>query len=425
MNRNLFSAKKYKKQFSMARQKSRLSWYSVYLFVFLALIGCLTFASTMNAIGNIARRQNPTVALRFVPDEPVALSFKADQLFASSQNSEDLKKVEKLAKQSLIIYPLNATALRLLGWVADVRGEKYKAKNLNLLATKVSRRDFGAQLWLIENAVAAGNKKQALSHYNVALSTTKSSYDVLFPTLIGALADPEVRHELVRYVRQTPEWLSAFLSEAVSASANPANVADVLLFAGPLPSTQAYQALSNRLLSELANKSKFAAFRQYYLSLPNTKLITLQSAAIDKRTVDLVYPAAGWRVTDSAAIGGTFSEDSGNYRLSAFAGSGQRGTAMQKYLFLDPGNYRFAAKYRIVNGSQDSAIDWSIRCLDATAETNLLTGWGHLKGGGAALSHDFSISKSCKAQLATLQIAGGSGQTGTDFLVTSVMISRL
>jgi hypothetical protein len=194
----------------------------------------------------------------------------------------------------------------LLCYVADVRGDTKKARELMLLSHKVSRRDFGTQLWLIEDAVARGDKKQALYHYDIAMRTTPSSFPILFPTLTGALSDPEVRVALAPIVRQAPIWLPSYLSEAINTVENPANLADVLVKAGGLPEEEVYQNLSNALLGQLAAKNKFPAFRQYYLTLNGSKPAAFQSAALTKDTVNVRYPAMGWQVVENVGIGGSF-----------------------------------------------------------------------------------------------------------------------
>ncbi len=163
----------------------------------------------------------------------LALSRKADELFAAKQDPATLAKVEAMAKQSLRGGALNPVAIRLLGYVADARGDQKKAREFMLLSQKVSRRDFGTQLWLIEDAVKRNDKKQALYHYDIAMRTTPSSFPLLFPTLTGALDDPEVRAGLAPYVKAAPEWLLSFLPHAIGTSENPSYLVDVLLKAGP------------------------------------------------------------------------------------------------------------------------------------------------------------------------------------------------
>ena len=200
-------------RFAALRAKPPMYWAK--LVAWFSIVGYIAWLSFIHAVANITWQQNPDMALRFVPDHPLALSRKADELFAEKQDPATLAKVEAMAKQSLRGGALNPVAIRLLGYVADVRGDQKKARELMLLSQKVSRRDFGTQLWLIEDAVARGDKKQALYHYDIALRTTPSSFPILLPTLVGALDDPEVRSGLAPYVKAAPGWLPSFLGEAI------------------------------------------------------------------------------------------------------------------------------------------------------------------------------------------------------------------
>jgi hypothetical protein len=296
----------------------------------------LAWLSFIHAAANITWQQNPDTALYYVPDHPLALSRKADELFAQKQDPATLAKVEAMAKQSLRGGALNPVAIRLLGYVADARGDTKKARDLMLLSQKVSRRDLGTQLWLIEDAVARNDKRAALNHYDIAMRATPSSFPILFPTLTGALGDPDVRIALAPIVQQAPVWLPAYLGDAINGIENPANLADVLVKAGRLPDEENYRNISNALLGQLAAKNKFPAFRQYYLSLKGGNKAAFQSASLTGETVNLAHPAAGWQAIENVGVGGVFSQPDarGRFSLSAFAGSGQRGEVMRKLLFL-------------------------------------------------------------------------------------------
>lgn len=409
-------------RFEALRAKSPLYW--VKFVTFFSLVGFVAYQSAIHAIANITWQQNPELALRFVPDHPLALSLKADIQFQESQSPASLRKVEAMAKQSLKGQPLNAVAVRLLGYVADVRGDREKARELMLLAQKISRRDFGTQLWLIEDAVARGDKKQALYHYDIAMRTTVSSHSILFPTLVGALDDPEVRSGLAPYIRRGPDWLPGFLSEAINTSENPANIADMLIKAGKLPDRDDYRSLSNSLLAQLAAKSKFPAFRQYYLSLPGSVSATLHSAALNKATVNIRYPVAGWQLVDNPAIGGAFSapDKAGRHSLAAFAGSGERGELMRKYLFLKPGSYRFSANYNAAEGAPDGEIRWDLQCMSAKGNSSKWFTTTSVAQGKSATVQDFDLSSDCPNQMLLLQLAGGNGQLGAEFELRSVDI---
>lgn len=411
-------------RFAALRAKPPLYW--VKLVAWFSLVGYVAWLAFIHAVANITWQQNPDMALRFMPDHPLALSRKADELFAEKQDPATIARVEAMAKESLRGGALNPVAIRLLGYVADVRGDQKKARELMLLSHKVSRRDFGTQLWLIEDAVARGDKKQALYHYDIAMRTTPSSWSILFPTLTGALDDPDVRIGLVPYVKAAPDWLPPFLGEAINTINNPANLADALVKAGPLPDQDDYRSLSNSLLVQLAAKNKFPAFGQYYLGLRGSKAETLQAVDLSKATVNLKYPAAGWQLVDNPSIGGAFSpaDKGGRYSLAAFAGSGERGELMRKYLFLKPGNYRFAAAYLARDDAQDSEIRWDLQCLSASGNVAKWFAAAPVRKGRFATTQDFTLGPDCANQLLVVQVAGGSGQLGAEFTLQSVNIER-
>ena len=412
-------------RFAALRAKPPLFWLKTT--VILVVTAYLAWLSFIHAVANITWDRNPDIALQYVPDHPLALSRKADEMFAAKQDPATLAKVEAMAKQSLRGGALNPVAIRLLGYVADVRGDSKKARELMLLSHKVSRRDFGTQLWLIEDAVARGDKKQALYHYDIAMRTTPSSFPILFPTLTGALSDPDVRVALAPIVRQAPVWLPAYLGDAINTVENPANLADVLVKAGGLPDEDGYRNLSNALLGQLAAKNRFPAFRQYYLSLKGNKRAAFQSPSLTKDTVNLRYPAMGWQVVENVGIGGSFSQPDikGRFSLTAFAGSGERGELMRKILFLEPGNYRFQARYSALEAVSDAEIRWDMQCIKPEGNVAKWFVDTPVRKGNFAQSQDFAIGNDCRTQLLVLQTAGGSNQLGAEFTLRSVdIISR-
>jgi hypothetical protein len=409
-------------RFAALGAKPPLFW--VKIVVIAVATGYLAWLSFIHAVANITWDRNPDLALSYVPDHPLALSRKADELFAQKQDPATLDRVEAMAKESLRGGALNPVAIRLLGYVADVRGDRKKARELMLLSQKVSRRDFGTQLWLIEDAVARNDKKQALYHYDIAMRTTPSSYPLLFPTLTGALEDPEVRDALAPIVRRAPVWLSAYLEEAIPNVPNPANLAEVLVKAGGLPDEEGFRALSNTLLGQLAAKNNFPAFKQYYLSLKGSNRAAFQSVALTKNTVNLPYPMVGWQTQENTGFGASFSQpdSKGRYSAAAYAASGERGEVMRKVLFLNPGDYRFEAQYSALEGISDAEVRWDMQCISAPANINTWFVDSPIRKGNFAHRRDFTIGKDCRSQLLLLHVAGGSGQLGAEFNLRSVDI---
>jgi hypothetical protein len=108
----------------------------------------------------------------------------------------------------------------------------------------------------------------------------------------------------------------------------------------------------------------------------------------------------------------------------AFAGTGERGELMRKYLFLKPGNYRFAARYLAQESAPDSEIRWDLQCLSASGNAAKWFVATPVGQGSFAAAQDFTLGSDCANQMLVLQVAGGSGQLGTEFTLRSVDILR-
>ena len=398
-------------------------WARMALMFFCALIA---YWAAANAVVNVTKRKNPDTALSINPSDPVALTLRADLQFLAGQDTASLEKVDYAVRKALGAQTLNATALRILAYVADMRGDGARAQDLVAASTQLSRRDFGAQLWLIEAAVRKDHTKTALGHYDIAMRTNYDARTVLFPTLAGALVRQDVREALVPYVKASPQWLPGFLHEAIGAADSPADVANLIMLSGGLPATISRGNLADYLLSQLAGKDQLGTFKQYYESLPNSNASALQSVAFDKNTVGTSYPTAGWQLFEDVGVGGKFVSvaNTGSNVLMAFANSGQRNIVTRKLLFLPTGRYRINVSHKSDSSPSNAEATWDIQCLLANSGTKLL--WSEtvpVSRGGFSVIGAFSVDSSCDAEMINLNVAGGSDQLGTEFSVEKVSIS--
>ncbi|MEP7348373.1 MAG: hypothetical protein ABI668_00290 [Sphingorhabdus sp.] len=406
---------------SLWGERSPRRWAVLFFYALAAIL--FAYVAAINAAANITRRKNADLALSLVPSEPVALTLKADLKFLSSQSKASLSPVEALVKSSLRQQPLNATAVRLLGYVADLRGQPTVAQEYIRLATKISRREFGAQLWLIEAAAAKEDVPTALRHYDIALRSTEKSRAVLFPTLADALANPEVRRQLLPYLRQPSNWMWAFVSDTIDTNENPEYIAETLVAAGQLSIPDEYRSLPDRLLARLAAKSRYDTFRQYYRSLPGANLAIFTAAGLNATTVNLPYPIAGWQMNDGVATGGDFAKaNDKQFVLNVFAGSGERGQIMQKLMFLAPGRYLFSARYHVSEMAPGADVRWDFKCLRTEGSDSLWFAASPLRQGNFAQAAKFIVPSDCPNQILQLQAAGGPGQNGVEFSVRYVAI---
>ena len=394
-------------------------------FVLLVLSGAvLAYASATSALTSIVRSKNYTTALAVDDSDPTAMAAKADNLFLARQDRASLQQVKHLARASLRSQALNPRALRLMAYADDGLLAKPKSQMFIDMATRLSRRELGAQIWLIEKNVAADDAVGALRHYDIALRTNTAIQLPLFTQLTAGVELPIIRQALAPYVRADPPWMRAFLTHAIGNSANPVSIVAVVEAGGGMPEDKAYRDLENLLLSQLLAKGQFAVGRDYYLKLPNAKPRVLTSLGFDVDNMSARSGPLGWQLVQGASAGSDWSGDTGNQALATFANSGERGIVASKSLFLAPGNYRIDITFGASSMPPASAIEWSMNCLSEAQPVSVWRSGPLRPVAGIKAYGRANVTPSCRFQTIEIAMAGGESQNGAELVVESAQVSR-
>jgi hypothetical protein len=96
---------------------------------------------------------------------------------------------------------------------------------------------------------------------------------------------------------------------------------------------------------------------------------------------------------------------------------------MRKLLFLKPGSYRFTAQYDAQSSAPDSEIRWDLSCVSAKGNSGKWFTSRTVQAGRSGDAQSFTLGADCPHQLLQLQLAGGSGQLGAEFVLRSVQIT--
>lgn len=388
--------------------------------IILAAIGLVGawFAAAL-AISGVARVKAPQTALTAIPSESTALASRADQLiFANPKNPP--REAELLARKALENQAINAKALRVLGYVADAKGDTEAAEKYVRMAAKLSRREPGAQLWLIEASARKGDIAQTLIHYDIALRTKPDTQTILFPRLVNAIEDREIRTALKPYIRAENGWAAGFLYFANANSKNLPAMVDLIVEAGGMVDSQNAKSQELGLLSRLVAESFFADARRLYLQMPGAKPARLTSAAFDSSDRDSQFGPMGWQLLDDPDAGGGFSGKAGDRQtmLSIFANSATTRPVATKLLYLKPGNYLFSARLANLDRGDGGFLRWQLRC-PAMPAAPIWT----IDSINASLRAEVSVPANCPVQFLDLIASGGKGQTGLEATVASVSVS--
>jgi hypothetical protein len=380
------------------------------------------YYSAAASIANIVQSANPDLALRMVPGNSAALAAKADGLLLKNGAAMNESRVAKLANSALKTQPLNARALRLSAFAADKQNNAVAAKSFMRLSNAVSRRDFGAQLWLIEDAVRNDDIPKALVHYDNAMRTRTESHELLFPVLTQALEVPEVRTEMVKKIRNRPPWLYDFLNYAIVSGKQPQHISDVLQRAKGMPNTPQYNALEGVLIGNLIERATPEAARAYTLSLRGFDPKTLGETGFNNKYVNAIrFPATWWGISSENIEGEFIQRTGGQFDLFVSSASGERGIVARKLLYLPPGQYRTNPAFVDQSLPQGAELVIQIRCLN---DGSIMPMWVQSYNSKSTVSQA-NISSTCSAQYLDVEMINTNDRENAEVTISAIPIERV
>jgi hypothetical protein len=386
-------------------------------FSILGLVGAW-YATTL-ALSGVARLKAPQSALMFMPGESTALAARADLLFFGNPQQPSAA-VRKLALAALREQAINPRAIRLLGYYADVKGDSATAKKFIRMAQRLSRRDAATQLWLIEAFARENDTTQTLIHYDIALRTKPDTQTILFPRLLNAIEDQEIRTALKPYIRTKNGWGGNFLFYANANSKNLPALSDLVVETGGLVDKESAKNQTLGLLNRLVSEKYFSDARRLFLQMPGAKPARMTSAAFDPSDRGSRFGPMGWQLIDDPDAGGGFTGKAGDKQitLSLFANSGTTRPVATKLLYLKPGSYLFSARLANLDRGEGGFLRWQLRCPNDASGTPLWT----IDSINASLRATFTVPANCPVQFLNLIASGGKGQTGLETKVASISV---
>ena len=376
-------------------------------FAVLVTIGWQIIANTA---ADTRARTDPAGALAWRPDSAPALMASAEEKVRAANTDQDqLAAAADLAGRALTANPLREDAFRMLGIVADMRGDGGQAMALMTLAQSRSRRDLGADLWLFDSSAQSGNFASALAYADAVLRVAPDLSDQLFPPLMAIAADPDGTAAMVAMLAGDPPWRSWFfgglprdpagtaiagtLLAGLAQSPHPARIAEIAPYLGALIKAgdvqTAFLTWLRFLPADQAQSVAFAYngdFEQPITNLPFDWLIGDVHGA-DTKVV--ASPDSGI----SKALRVVFSDTRVAYAHTT------------KVLVLPPGNYELSGGVKAEGLMTNRGMRWRIACLGGSnqrlGESDLFVGTFPWK----TFAVSFSVPDSgCAAQTLRLEL---------------------
>ena len=353
----------------------------------------LSFTATMVAGGALARLFPGWVSAQQLAEE--------GSRSAIDPSSRQIERARNYASRALAIEPTNVVALRTLAVLSAMEQRTAESTRLFALAEQLSRRDLPTQLALIETRVADGDIPGALVHYNRGLSTSRAAREQLFPILVAASKEKEVREQLGKMLSARPNWWREF--------------ADVLLEQG-LPESQFDLARALNLdvsrpldrevvqatIARLVDAKSFLLANRVYQEhvAASDKQSLVRNPGFDRQNL---FPPLDWSFLDQPGLSALTDSRDNRTVLSIYADAGRGGDVARQVLLTPAGNYRFEGVFGELPTDQAGWPIISLQCLSGAKRqlAELMP-----SGSGQKREMTVSIPSDCPAAQLTVSIVG-------------------
>jgi hypothetical protein len=358
------------------------------------------------AAARLNAQDQPDEALRWRPAHAAALSRKAELAYPEAALRGTTKTVEATAQRALLASPLEVTALRLLGAVADVRGDRPAATRLMSLAAERSLRDVPAQLWMFHYEMARQNYTAAFHHGEALMHAGATRQSTTRAMAAAAVASPKARQALVQVMRRSPDIRQGLARElSINLDASELfNILADLKDAGAVISDSENAALAKRMLRDGEEERAYLAWVQLLPAEARAGLGNVYDG--DFSGLPGAGPFAWSQHKDMAEIAP--GPDGPDSTLAVHYPSERPATLSEQMILLAPGRYRLRLRAQLEEPGRGDQLHWTVACpgkgapklvdLAAPDEAQVWTD----------ISVEFVVPEGgCKAQL--IQLTGRPG----------------
>lgn len=317
-----------------------------------------------NSLATVVAKVDASRAYSLAPyDSRIAARYAARQ-FANVTTEQDRRRLVQTAEHAIEGDATAVDALVALAFNSQLGGEGKRESALFDYINKLSRREFQAQGWAIEDAVNRGDIKRALFEYDVALRTSETARNLLFPVLSSALAEPRIRAELLEILKKKPNWTNNFVQQLVNQP--DASLSAVVLIeeaeAGgvtlPLEDEQ-----NARLVDNLFDSKNFdAAWKVYAKFRKSSSRTSSRNGQFESDVANATV--FDWRGGEDPDIFVSIVPSKADGYAEYTLPTNGRTVALKQSQVLPEGRYIFEAMMDGPSEEQSSQAYWSVQCLD-------------------------------------------------------------
>lgn len=341
-------------------RRSPIEWSARIVLALTAAV--LGYSAVVHSLAMVLRTVSPEQAHALAAWDgriTASLSEKFSELGAGAAQRAEANRLALLALRQ------DATAVAAvatLGLNAQARGDIESARRFFAYSDKLSRRDLRTRLWGIEDAVARDDIPNALRQYDIALRTSRSAPDLLYPVLASAIADADIATALVKTLATRPAWTQSFIEFAAGNGTDPRATAQLFreVSGAAVPISDSARAM---VINRLIARQLFDDAWAYYSSYSH---VDRRRARDPQFTVNLSTPSPfDW--VPMGGDSGIATSIQGNAQRGVFdfsAPASVGGVLLQQMQMLPPGDYLIEGRSAGIDQPEGSRPYWALTCLE-------------------------------------------------------------
>jgi len=378
----------------------------------LALAGSVAWIGYLSVVNSLAialPHSELERAHALAPNNAQITARLSEALSVPEANSADRTRAADLARDALRRDATTVEAAATLGLDAAIRGDGPAAEDMFGYAQFLSRRNLATQLWAIEVAVERGDVAGALKHYDIALRTKTNAPELLYPVLVSAAADPNIRIELIKTLAAKPLWADSFVHYAARNSADPKSMAE--LFGGlKRANFEIPTAASKTLIDALLAGENYAEAWSYYSALrPGAK--PQMSRDPDFGTMPETALAFDWVAKNTVGISTAIQPGAKSGIFDFAVSPSVSGVLLQQLQMLPQGDYVLEGRSLGLDQPSGSRPYWTLSCRRGGRELGRLEVANSSQDGGK-FTGPFTVPADCPLQVLALVARSSNAMAG-------------
>lgn len=380
--------------------------------VLAALAAWIGFVSIADTVANVFVKIDPELAHTLAPSDGQITSLLAERQFTLKPDMARDSESARLARLALRQDPTATKALTVLGLQAQLRGDAKEARRLFTYSQALSRREIRASIWAIEDAVERGDIPGALENYDIALRTSRTAADILFPVLANAISEPKVRSALLTNLAKQPVWRDSLISFLATRGNDPKTT--ILFFQeGKGIKLPINDPQRTSLVNALVEKGSINEAWSYYATF---RPIIDQGRSRDPDFTQTPDTPSffDWSVVSNSGATASIQRNEVGSALDFSAPPSIGGTVVYQLQMLPPGTYRLTGHSTGIEQAHELPPYWTLTCRDGRELGRVKVPNSSQSSGN--FSGQFRVPSECRVQTLSFivrpvdAIAGIAGQ---------------